>query len=87
MTTKFADFINEIEVEAKKEGSAAVGEIESFRGYFRDLRKSIQESSKAKDQICLIEEFFRREAQKPAWKRQHSCMISCPCSRCNNRYL
>lgn len=39
MKTKFADFIGEIEAEAKAEGSSAVKEIEVLREYYRvDLK-------------------------------------------------
>lgn len=33
-------------------------------------------------QPCMIEEFFRREQEKPANQRARSCMISCPCPKC-----
>lgn len=32
---------------------------------------------------CLVEQFFREEAKKPPGLRSSSCMISCPCPRCN----
>lgn len=34
-------------------------------------------------EICLIAEFFKNEQKKPAHLRSNSCMISCPCRRCN----
>ncbi len=35
-----------------------------------------------KQEKCLVQEFFAREAKKPPHKRTNVCMISCPCSRC-----
>lgn len=32
---------------------------------------------------CLIEQFFREQANRPANQRSSSCLISCPCRRCN----
>jgi hypothetical protein len=32
---------------------------------------------------CLIDAFFREEAKKPAHSRATSCLISCPCRKCN----
>lgn len=31
---------------------------------------------------CLVEAFFREEEKKPAHLRSRSCLISCPCPRC-----
>jgi len=42
MATKFADFVQEIEAEAKAEGPAAVAELEAFRDHFRVGRKLAQ---------------------------------------------
>lgn len=53
--------------------------------YFNTLKqKGIIISSEIIDpeeEYCAIVEFFKREAQKPAWQRASSCMISCSCSR------
>jgi hypothetical protein len=35
-----------------------------------------------KDHPCLVEEFFRKEAEKPVELRQKFCMISCDCWKC-----
>ena len=42
MATKFADFIHEIEAEAKAEGPAALEQLEAFREHFRVGRKLAQ---------------------------------------------
>lgn len=34
-------------------------------------------------QRCLVEEFFKKEEQKPSYLRAKSCMISCPCRKCS----
>lgn len=36
---------------------------------------------------CLIDAFFRREAEKPYHLRKNYCHISCPCSKCNPRFM
>lgn len=33
------------------------------------------------EQPCLIEEFFKKEQEKPAHLRSNSCLIACPCPR------
>jgi len=40
-----------------------------------------------KDEVCLIEERFKREKEKPEHLQSTSCMIYCPCSRCKKHYL
>jgi ribosome-binding protein aMBF1 (putative translation factor) len=42
MATKFADFVREIEAEAKAEGPEAVAQLETFRDHFRVGRKLAQ---------------------------------------------
>lgn len=42
MATKFADFLREIEAEAKTEGPEAIEQIEAFREHFRVGRKLAQ---------------------------------------------
>jgi DNA-binding XRE family transcriptional regulator len=42
MATKFADFVREIEAEAKAEGPEAVAQLEAFRDHFRVGRKLAQ---------------------------------------------
>jgi hypothetical protein len=32
---------------------------------------------------CLVRKFFEEEAKKPIGQRSSSCLISCPCSKCN----
>lgn len=34
-------------------------------------------------QPCLIEEFFKEEEKKPYHIRSRTCMIKCPCEKCN----
>lgn len=34
------------------------------------------------EQICLIDAFFNREAEKPEHLRKNYCHISCPCRKC-----
>ena len=34
-------------------------------------------------QRCLIEEFFKNEQNKPPHLRSNSCLICCPCPKCN----
>lgn len=36
---------------------------------------------------CLVEQFFREEAKKPPGLRSSSCLISCPCKKCNPHSL
>lgn len=68
--TKFSDFMKEIEKEAQIEGSNAVQELEDLRKHYENER-------------CLIQQFFEREQQKPEHLRAKSCLIFCPCSKCN----
>ncbi len=42
MATKFADFVSELEAEAKAEGPAAIKQLEAFREHFRVGRKLAQ---------------------------------------------
>ena len=46
--------------------------------YFKDCDPMWNE-----EQTCLVEEFFRKEAEKPHSQRSNSCMISCSCPKCN----
>lgn len=32
---------------------------------------------------CMIEQFFENEKKKPIGQRSKSCLISCPCPKCN----
>jgi hypothetical protein len=36
--------------------------------------------------ICSIDEFFRKEQEKPAHLRSNSVMMVCYCKKCRNRY-
>lgn len=36
----------------------------------------------SKEHPCLVEAFFRKEAEKPIELRQKFCMISCNCYKC-----
>jgi DNA-binding phage protein len=42
MATKFADFVREVEAEARAEGPEAVAQLEAFRDHFRVGRKLAQ---------------------------------------------
>jgi hypothetical protein len=50
---------------------------EEYQTWLQDLEKP-----GPKDHPCLVEEFFRKEAEKPAEFRQKFCMISCNCWKC-----
>jgi hypothetical protein len=43
--------------------------------------------AKHREQPCLIDTFFRNEAQKPMSIRKNYCHISCPCSKCNPSFM
>jgi hypothetical protein len=69
MSTKFSDFMKEIEDEAKQEGPAAVQQLEDLREHFKEER-------------CLVQKFFAHQQTLPPHRRTNLCMISCPCSKC-----
>lgn len=37
------------------------------------------------DVPCAIEEFFRREQEKPWWLRSNACMLVCNCPKCTRQ--
>lgn len=80
MKTNFRQFMDQIEAEAQQEGQQALDELEAFKAYFGKQRRCQEELA---EQPCLIKAFFDREKQKPIEQRATSCMICCPCSRCN----
>lgn len=38
-------------------------------------------------EVCLVQKFFQEQKKLPQHRRQKSCMIPCPCSRCNSGSL
>jgi hypothetical protein len=70
---------------AKALGAEHMGTVEEMGGYpgiIAHLREANQKSC-IEDKPCLIDAFFRREAEKPEHLRETSCMISCTCRKCN----
>jgi DNA-binding XRE family transcriptional regulator len=55
MTTKFSDFIQEVEAEARAEGAPAAAELQAFRAYFalaHDLRALRKERGLTQNELA-----------------------------------
>lgn len=48
----------------------------------KDALDKFEQHVRCQDQICLIDAFFSREAEKPEHLRKNYCHISCPCRKC-----
>ena len=51
-----------------------------YKKYLDDVESAIK---KEEERPCLIEAYFRKEAEKPAQQRVNYCYISCSCKKCN----
>ena len=81
INTKHGLDIDKIAEALGAEHMGSVEEMGGIPGIIAHLREANRKY--CDEEGCLIDAFFRREAEKPAGNRATSCMISCPCRKCN----